>query len=174
MKSNQRFKHREAKAFTLIEMIVVMTIIGLLTGMAVMKFREPYLAANFETTIRRIAALDDLSRNHAARGEAGTQLTIDLENGFVRGTGGSVLQLNSKFEIERVLLANGTKTNGEVVIPISSNGQSPTYGLHMTGAGDREVWLVFLGLAGQLVRLDGAGESDEIHKTYWPTRPDAA
>ena len=55
------------KAFTLLELLVVLAVLGLLAAVAAVRLHGPYRAARLRDVVERVASTDQQVRAHARR-----------------------------------------------------------------------------------------------------------
>jgi hypothetical protein len=129
--------------------------------------------------VGRLAAFDRLAREQARRSGRATWLVFDLNEGTVRRDGGasdegdggddldaatSTLHLPAGFRVVKLVIrgggGGGTLVSGEVPVPLSGRGQSPSYAVMVAG-GNQQQWLVVAGLTGRsLSGTDGVDEAE--------------
>lgn len=162
------------RAFTLIEVMVVLVLAAVLTTAVAVALTSPARAAQAKDAAERVEAFDRLVREHAKTAGAPQAIVFDLNRGTVRRgetatdeTGaqepGPVLQLPGQFRIERLLLPNGPVLSGEVRVPVSARGQTPSYALLLTERRQQKGhWLAFAGLTGQMTEVRDAAEAEQL------------
>lgn len=152
-------------AFTLIELVAVIVIVALMSGIVVYSVRGHIDAAALEGAVQRFQSLDQRLRSEAKRfeqpaevliGRRGTELTvrssIDLKStGISRnGTLGSRVTLDSLIEGRRATSSNR--------ITFNSAGRTPNYAAKFVTANNAVAWLVVLGTSGQQIRCQSEEE----------------
>ena len=89
---------------------------------------------------------------------------IDLAAGRLaraegEGTAVTLADLPDGVRVTRVLVGSDVTDFGQVRVPVSAEGRSPSYALGLsTPAGDR--WLVVVGLTGQVIPAADASAAD--------------
>jgi prepilin-type N-terminal cleavage/methylation domain-containing protein len=160
------------RAFTLIEVIVVLVLTALLTTAVAVALTSPARAARARDAAERIDSFDRLVREHAKRAGAAQAIVFDLNRGTVRRgetesedgirEPGSILQLPGQFRVERLLLPGGPVLSGEVRVPVSPRGQTPSYAVLLVERKQKPHWLVFAGLTGQMTEARDATEVEQL------------
>jgi prepilin-type N-terminal cleavage/methylation domain-containing protein len=140
------------RAFTLIEMMVVLVLAAVLTTAVAVALTSPARAAQARDAAERIESFDRLVREHARTAGMAQAIVFDLNRGTVRRAEaeaqdgirepGSVLQLPGQFRVERLLLPGGPVVSGEVRVPVSPRGQAPSYAILLTERRQKPHWLV--------------------------------
>jgi prepilin-type N-terminal cleavage/methylation domain-containing protein len=182
------------RAFTLIEVLAVVALLGLLAGATAWSLAGAAQRATFDEVAGRIAHADRMARFAGQRIGRPTVLTIDLDKQWlirrIAREDGSVetapaLGVPRDMRIERVVLAGEPRSGdmntrrpgrhidrGQVEIAYSTHGRSVTYGLRLEGEDDSR-WLVFAGLTGQMTEIDDEDEVDNLFELLTSGRPDA-
>ena len=145
---------RHWRAFTLIEAIVVVTVMALLAAAVTVSLAGAARVASAEDVADAYAAFDRTTREAARRLGRTPELRFELNRGTVSRVDGerspTKLALRGGFRVTRVLVRGRDARSGEIAIPISARGQTPTYAVLLAGPnGDDERWVVFAGLTGQ-------------------------
>jgi prepilin-type N-terminal cleavage/methylation domain-containing protein len=178
--SGLRHSSFPAQAFTLIEVMVVLVLAAVLTTAVAVALTGPARAAQARDAAERIGAFDRLVREHAKTTGAPQAIVCDLNRGAVRRgetvteeagdqEPGSVLQLPGQFRVERLLLPGGPVLSGEVRVPVSARGQTPSYALLLTERRQpKGHWLVFAGLTGQMTEVRDATEAEQLFAALGP------
>jgi general secretion pathway protein H len=160
------------RAFTLIEVLCVVLLIGLLSGAAVIAFDRPLRAARARQIVEEIAAFDAAARAAARRSGRDVEMVIDpLERTIVRDESAR-LELPAGLEIEQVRTADGSAPGSRVVIRCSPHGISRGYAIHLR-SGDFDRWLLVAGLSGQVTMLNDESQVDSILSGARAARRDA-
>ena len=126
----KKFKNRKRKGFTLIEMVIVITIIGILSSIAVGKYSKVQENAKLNAdyaTASNLATAAMLSLNDG-NSQADTQNLSKLKsNGYIEYIPTPKSQRNQSFAIE--VGANDSitvKVNGNILYPRNDNTTSQT------------------------------------------------
>ncbi len=153
------------RGFTLVEMLVVLVLVGLLSGTAAVMVRQPLSRARRQFAISQLQLLDLTARERSRQGKW-VRLTFDLKEQRVelrdeRGESrGQPLVLKRKEEqIHRIL---GAEKNADDTFSITFDryGMSPTYAVGV-GASEPD-WLLVLGVTGQTYLFKDANEIQTI------------
>lgn len=167
-------------AFTLIEMLAVMVLIGLVASAAILRFSGVTGPARTEWAVGRLTNIESALRTHAADHSEVASLEVELGSdrltrsvGEERGTE-SKSHLGQNIRIVRFLSGSREVSSGRVVIDYSALGQSETFALELDQRGSgRSVWLVFAGLTGQVTRFQEERDARQLIRVSGAARPDA-
>ncbi len=141
----------ERRAFTLLELLVVLTIASLLAGLVGLSLRGHFQQAVLARAIDQIVEADRLARQLAMTNPARTLgLQWDTQRLRISINGGQrAIQLAQKIELgELRQLDTDGWTTARDSIAFANNGTSPTYAVRLS-AGAASKWLVVFGLSGQ-------------------------
>lgn len=139
---------------------MVLVIVALLAVVVVVSWSGVHHKAIAESAVGRLKFLDQHMRSFARTHHTECRLSFEIGTGRIRklyhegdnenpaweslGRGIRIAELQTTSEQQR---------GRRVDIPLRRDGTSPTYGVHLMGPGDREYWLVFAGVTGQVTRL---------------------
>lgn len=143
-----------ASGFTLIEIVIAITIMALLAAGVALSFNRPMNKARRVQAIEQVCYLDASSRDFARRFGRNVEIAFDLsENRLERREGAShdatfAAQIGSPFRIDAVWTARERVDDGEAVIPVSSLGVSQSYAVKLSGP-DGATWVMMSGLSGE-------------------------
>ena len=177
------------RAFTLIEVIAVVMLLGLLTGATAWVMTEDAQRSSTEAVIGQIAHLDRMARFTARRlGRPGV-LQFDLDAQQVRrlhaGGGESgrqilhTLKLPGEHRIDQIVASMGFAATGRMEsanagafdVPYSTDGRSSSYAVRLVSTGgDR--WMVFAGTTGQVTFIDDERKVNNLFAMLATGRPD--
>jgi len=184
----------QRRAFTLIEVLAVIALLGLLAGATAWSLAGTAQRASVDEMVGRIAHADRMARFAAQRLGQPTVLVIDLDKQrLVRrvtlpdGTieSAPALGIPAELRLDRLVMPGepgSAEVNtrrpgrhfdrGEVTINFSAQGRSVSYGLRLADdEGSR--WLVFAGLTGQMTEINDEDEMDNLFALLTSGRPDA-
>lgn len=153
------------RGFTLIEALAVIALMALLTAAAAVSLRGAARTARIEDVADAFAGFDRGTREFARRFDRTPALRFDLNRGTVSRTGAdrepTPLVLAGDVRVTRVIAGGAVRISGEVALPFSSLGQSPSYAVQLAGpAGER--WALFAGLTGQPMVLRNEQDALDI------------
>lgn len=155
-------KTAEARAaFTLIELVAVIVVASLVSAVVMIRWSSVHHPAMVESTLQKLEFVDQHLRRFArSRGRA-CGIEFDQERNRIRKVYGGEEEKHAAWEsiggairLEEIRVGGERPRGRTAVIPVSRVGTSPTYGLHLTGPGQREAWLVFAGISGELIPCD--------------------
>jgi len=162
-------------AFTLLEMLVTVSLAAVIAAVAAVSFAGAHRAARSADVADQVARYDRLTREWSRRfGRAG-QLTFDLDQAIVaRGpapenasrdeTVPADLHLPGGFHIERLVTSRGSALAGRVSLPCSTRGQMPSYAMAISGPKGQVQWVIVAGLTGNVRPAQDASEVEDIFK----------
>lgn len=173
---------RRASAFTFIEVIATLVIVALLAAAVGLSSSRLFRSARLTDVCGRLAFADDLVRRYTARNHHPAQLLLDLDYGQVTTRrfredveeDGHHFSLPDGFEIQRLVLPQQTAGSGQVTVPCSELGHTPTYALEVSGVSggswgsensDQRQWLLIAGLTGQVVKVDHEQAIEALFET---------
>jgi prepilin-type N-terminal cleavage/methylation domain-containing protein len=155
--------------FSLIEMLVVITIVGLLAGMAMLKWSGTISKMQFGNDLAGIASFDRRARNLAIQRNESLRLIVDLDNNAFMCQHRKIAQsvtttfgLSNASQIENVATIDGQAVGGQIEVYLSESGTSASYAVLISNE-KRKRWLLFVGGTGQVF----SGKSDEEIQAYF-------
>jgi len=159
---------KNASAFTLIELTVVIVLLGIISTAAALTFRSSLQAASATDAIAQIKYLDSTARRRAVRFNQPVELVFDLSNSSLSRREGNKRNdvsfsspLPRGFSIDQINIAGQSTFNGEISITCSPTGLTSSYALHLIGPNfDR--WLLFAGLSGQITLIQNEETVQDI------------
>ena len=146
-------------AFTLVELLAALVIVALLVGAASVSLRGVLARTRLEDAVGRVENFDRLTREQSRRG--GSPLRIRLRSGGdqlhreAAGTGapvGAACLLPPGVVVADVLGLGGRR--GDVVIPCSARGLTPSYAMRIGTDNGASRWVVVAGLTGKVTVFD--------------------
>jgi len=156
-----RLTAKPRPGFSLIELLVVLTLIAVVSATATVSLREPYRRARLEHAVDQLAMADQQARGRARRLDRPCRLVYDLDQNEVRISDGSrgktsptVVRTGRGVQIDRLLRKGDRQTNGAPWVEVRSQGTTPTYAVRVRTAKDQCTWLFYCGVTGQVTRLD--------------------
>lgn len=160
--------HTDRRGYTLLEVTVVLTLIALLAAVVIVSWIGPLRAQRLEDASDRIVVADQLLREYAYRHGTPCHLTISLDDQWLAGrhesSGQEIVQpsyLGRGVRVQRVSVGSHVE-HGQVLIPYSADGQSPTFGVVLTDASGRTASVFFSGMTGEVMRTDDALAADQL------------
>ena len=165
------------RAFTLIELLAVIVLLGIISTAAALTFRSSLQAANSTEAINQARYLDSTARQRAQRFNQPVELIFDVTNGTISRREGSkrndesfTASLPRGFSIDQINIAGNSIFNGAATINCSSTGLTPSYAVHLIGP-NFDQWLLFAGLSGQITFIR---DEETIQDILAPTRRGAS
>ena len=158
---------RLRQAFTMIELIVVLVILGLLSSLAALTVRSSFdrhaLASAFET----IELFDQRLRRDARVARQPITATVDGFRGEMRlpeANGQSkIFRLPRRVVIKSVLSATVRSATQSFPLTVGIDGRTSSYAIELE-AGGASSWLVVLGGSGQASRVKERRTAEDLLK----------
>ena len=159
---------KNASAFTLIESLAAVVLLGIISTAAALTFRSSLQSASATDAISQIKYLDSTSRQRAVRFNQPVELIFDITNGTISRREGSkrndqsfTASLPRAFTIDQINIAGQSIFNGEISLTCSPAGLTNSYALHLIGP-NFDQWLLFAGLSGQLILIKNEATVQDI------------
>jgi type II secretion system protein H len=171
---------RGRRAFTLIELIVVVALAAIMATIVTVSLAGNLRAARAEDAAQSIGTSDRLAREYARHFGRPVRLVFDLsQSTFTReavadandASQNSTLHLPPGLHLARLVTATTDTTAGQVAIPCSAAGQTPSYALLLTDGRREQHWTVTAGLTGQTSTASDENEVRDIFAALRPTAP---
>lgn len=158
--------------FTLIEIMLVITIIGLIAATVTIRLSSLTRGARFEWAIGHAMSLDASARVYAKTHDRPVALQFELgTNQLQRAFGKSQadrreLSLGDSVTIRRLVSQAKDSSSGKATVDYSREGRSQTYAIEIVGHGKsaQSVWLLFVGATGQVERQESEFEVVRLSK----------
>ena len=153
-------------AFTLLEMLVVLSLITIVCGVVLVQFRGPYERALSSQSIFKLEQWLTKVRENAVRNRRDVGIRIDLAHALLTCTLAadkhisplvSELHISDTIQMDRLRLANKEFDSGSVQFRIDASGRSPTVAIHLVPSKAPAKWLMVLGGSGQIIELSKEG-----------------
>jgi prepilin-type N-terminal cleavage/methylation domain-containing protein len=165
-----------SRAFTLIELLAVIFLLGIISTAAAHTFRSSLQSASTTDAIEQIKYLDSTARHRAQRFNQPVEIIFDLTNSTLsrreaskRNDESFTTSLPSGFSIDQINIAGHSTFNGEASLNCSPTGLTPSYAIHLIGP-NFDQWLLFAGLSGQMTLIQDEATVQDI---LAPTRRSA-
>ncbi len=154
------------KAFTLIELVVVMVVLALLASLTVYSLGGTMDRHRLSRAIETIEMFDARARRTARTTQHAVTATIDRSRGQLsidthRNPQAVSFRLPSRVAIGDVRFGTTRRVERESKIEINGQGRSVTYAIQLR-RGKLTRWLVVLGISGQVVAMENVGEVNAI------------
>ena len=165
------------RAFTLIEVMVVVLMMGLLAGAAALTLNKPLREARALDAITTVRSFDETARTVARRlGRPATlrfDFTANVLQRFEDNRLTQQIQLPFGFRVSQVRTAARRASEGDAQILCSPLGITRTYAVRIQGSGDFNTWLLVSGLSGEVTPITDESKLDAIFSAT-ATRSEAA
>jgi prepilin-type N-terminal cleavage/methylation domain-containing protein len=163
------------RAFTLVETMVAVIILGVLATAVAWSFRAPLRRARMSEAIEQVKYLDASSRDFARRFGRAVEIVFDLSEGTLERREGRRTEASFRtgiagpFRIEAVRTRAHNEEYGEASIAVSPLGLSETYAVKLVGP-EAQRWVVVTGLAGEILTLADDAQVEAIFAKVAPGR----
>ena len=159
---------------------MVLVILGLVSGVAVARLKQPYRAARLGEAVGRIALIDRQARDHAQRFGRPSRLVYDLDHSIVCVESGNTehkeytrVSLPSGVRLERLLMPEAQTDQGRPTIDVSSAGESRSYVVRVSIIGESRRWLFFAGITGQVTEFTDENDIKRLFEMLRASGADA-
>jgi len=155
---------RRGKAFSLVEIMVVLVIMAVVAGAVTLRLEGPLKRASMRELVDCVAGFDRLTRVWAREQDRPVTIVVDMAEGELSRVAldgkdeatavGSALVLPERFEVAEVRTVLGRNEGGRAEIPCSRRGFSASYALCLEDDSGMRQWILFAGLTGQMIQAD--------------------
>ena len=168
----------QRRAFTLIETVVVVSIMALLTSAVALSFNGPIQSTRARDAINQVQSLDSSARTYAKRFGKDVEIVFDVsQNRLLRREGKDKevsydAPLPRGCRIERLRIGGRIIDSGEAAIACSTMGLTRSYTLHLVGP-KLDRWISVAGLTGEMTVTADDSRTAENFETALSPRDDA-
>ncbi len=155
--------------FTLLEMVVVMIIIAMLATAVFVSASGWFRTARIRDGVSQLAFIDRMTRQHAAQFDRQTALEFDLKKGTIMRINDNPsdrrthrFRLPGGLRLQQIKTAAEGVTSGQMAIPCSTQGHTPTYAVLLASPDQAQQWIVIAGLTGQVVTVDDEEDTEHL------------
>lgn len=148
---------------------MVLLVLAVSAAAVTLNLRPLVYESQMSEVIADLGEFDRLTRTQAARGNRTMRLVVDVSRGRLRRLNaesleeaGRAMALPGDYRFSRAMVGRVDVAIGEVAIPCSGRGLTPTYALELEGPGGRRQWMVFAGLTGQLIQVENEDQVRDI------------
>lgn len=159
------------RAFTLIELLCVLVIISLFSGLVVIGLAGPLKRATNGHQLSMVSSLDQLARLQAKHKNTTVQLTFDLDAGLAyRSELESTTRIGHAERLTNavIMISSGVLDSGTHHVIMNANGTSESYAVGLQDS-RKESWILIAGQTGQATKLTREEDVDAVLQV---TRPD--
>lgn len=172
--------HRRRRAFTLVELMAVVLLTALLATAVSLSLVHSRRIVQLQEVLDQLAFQDRLMRQQARQANRPARLLFQLDQDRVARVdsadpqvSGSCVQLPRGYRIDRLRLPGGEASMGEIALPCSANGHTPTYALRISAPQGQRQWIVVAGLTGQVQKEMDENTIHQLFAALGAARPDA-
>ncbi len=158
---------RRAKAFTLLEVTVVVLILALVSAAATLHVRGRMESANLQDVVGQVRSFDRLTRSFSR--EQDRALRVMVSSGRLRRVDesglkdiGTALELPEGFAVAEVRVAGKLPANADTVVGCSRLGLTPSYAVKIAARSGAARWVLFAGLSGEAREIEDEREVQDI------------
>lgn len=150
---------RPRRGYTLLELSVVVTLLGLASGLAVVKLQARLAEARLGDLLTRIEDLDARARSYAVRRGVALRIVLDHAESRIRvqqgeeALPGYEVAYDGITKTKSAWSSSAGHTNEPLTIPIDYNGVSEAYAVEVQMKTGDTTWLLMRG-AGGTVQLE--------------------
>lgn len=157
-----------------------MLLLGVLATVTTLSLSGLVRGNRLDDAAAQLAMHDHLMRQRAQQFGQTTRLDLLIGRAQVIRLGGASagesrpLRLAGGVRIERILIAGrlvDREDYGEVIIPCSAQGYTPSYAVLLAGSGNARRWIFVAGLTGQVTRMDDERQVQDTLQTLQATGP---
>jgi len=157
------------RAFTLIELVVVLAILGMLTALASLSLSGVMDRYQLGCAAEAIESWDGRNRRDARRSRETIEAMIRpeknefqiLEAPLASNSGRTMTSMPGKVEIVGVKMKRGGVSGRDTPIRFNKQGRSPNYAIELK-RGNMRRWLIILGFSGQVITVDRGEDVDAL------------
>jgi prepilin-type N-terminal cleavage/methylation domain-containing protein len=165
---------RSRRAFTLIETVAVLVILGMIAGLAVVSLQGHVKKARFQQALEQLDQADRFARSLARKESLPHELTFDFAKNHISlgwlPVGSTFIKpirtwrLPTGVKLAELKAHAGSQTRSKGKINIASNGTTPMYAVKLRQGTQLSKWWVCLGFSGQTIRIDKDNETFAMFK----------
>lgn len=161
---------RSKRGFSLVEVIVVISLMSLLVAMVSFRWTKPYQAAKFRSMVERVVDFDFKARRHTLTTNRPGTLVYQLDSKTIESTRWVgqeekmlTMELDSTTAINGIATVDGLQSDNGLQFALSPVGATTTYAAHFTAEGQSQ-WVVFAGRTGQATFLKEYSDVEAIFR----------
>ncbi len=167
---------RKRAGWTLLEIMVVVTLIAMATAMATMNFRGPLIKTRYRAFAQRLVDVDHRLRRQCLQNNQANYLTVDCDRNEFSYTNhqGNPQRVGCppRSQLKYWMDDSGKRSTRRVRIHYDSHGASSSFAVCIT-LGKTQSWLVFLGRTGECLKCSHEKQVKEIFDEAKSFRADA-
>jgi prepilin-type N-terminal cleavage/methylation domain-containing protein len=171
MKRNPKASGLQPTAFTLLEMTVTLTILGLVAALVTVNYRQPIANARLQQTFEQIDSLDRRVRIWCKTNNSRARINVDLDRGVFVAEKEDGEKLNipevkmpDGFTIKELRLLGENRFGRDTRIPYTSHGTTTLWAYSISSSSVTETWRMMIGATGQSKTLENEDELREIER----------
>jgi len=126
------------KGYTLIELIIVLTLMATIMALVAPAFTTTFANLKLKTTAREMASLLNYARSLAIFQQKNFKVLLDLDNNTFGLESGSYKKLPKSVRIEKVSSRNGEQKEGTAEITFFFNGSSSEAHIHLMDVDEKK------------------------------------
>lgn len=152
-------------AFTLVEIMLAILLMGLLAAAASFTFADPIRAARTREAVEQVKSFDPAVRQYAQLSGHDVRVIFDMYEDTIHCADGTQTPFSASlprgFRIDQVRAADGRRSDGRIEIPLSRLGLSRSYAVRLVGP-SFEKWFLIAGLGGEVTQVADESSLDSI------------
>lgn len=150
-------------AFTLLELMVMVILVGLIAGIAVVSVSTPFAKIRMDRCVSEFVTLEKAERRCVQRDAKLGQIIRVAPEQFKFVASGRKMSIPSGIQVTKLLrLAPGRGWKNESRIAYVPSGQSATFVVQFENRSGMKRWLTVLGITGQATLIQSEREIQDI------------
>ena len=160
--------NKATSGFTLLELIVVLIIAGLLTGMVIISVRSHVDRARLESAVDLMAVIDRRLRRDTRQHHASADWAVSAKGRVVSVDADFPLKWNRERTLPRSISVRSIRAQqGGLIrkvsrVKYSAQGHARPFAVQLVSEAGAHTWLVSLGRTGQALRCESQEEADAL------------
>ena len=169
----------EKSGFTLIEVLVVLVIVSMLVAITAVRWRGGYDRAILERGLQEVRMADEMARECARASNRPIGLRIDLDTDCIAHVDVDSWHVRRRFvfgsgrvRLETLITDGRRRLAGQTVLRVDGKGATSTYALLLETPQGLRRWVVFTGVAGEMITCRDEKQVRRIFRIPRSARPD--
>ena len=162
-------------AFTLLEIVAVLTILAIAVSLVVVHYREPLTRIRLEHAFETVERLDHRVRHWCKTNNTPAQIKADLDRSvFIAvNENGSPLpipipeaRISGGMKLKELRMMGRNRFGRDTFIPYTSRGTAPCWSFSIAYSGNREQYRLMIGATGQSMSFENEEALIRFEQTY--------
>ena len=151
--------------WTLLEVMVVVTLIAMATAMATINLNGPLVSTRYQAFIQQVVDVDHQLRRQSLQSNRANHLTIDCQKQEIAYSNArgkqKIIGCPPRSQLKYWMDDTGQSSSKKVRIHYDSHGASSSFAVCIQ-LNRKETWIVFLGRTGEYLKLSSENEAKQI------------